>query len=160
LQAPQYLYDALKAFASGQRQSGIMWPIAAALTDEEMRALASQLGTSPPVAVPSAAPSAARVAGDAIAQGGVDGAAATAGAKRVERCTSCHRATVGLDRVIPRLAGQNAAYLRMQLHAFRNGGRGDTSSYDPMVPTSHALDDAEIAEVAAYYASREPVPKN
>ena len=50
LQSPQYLYDALNAFATGQRQSGVMWELASSLTDEQMRSLALRYGTTAPIA--------------------------------------------------------------------------------------------------------------
>ena len=171
LQTPQYLYDALKAYATGQRQSGIMWPIAANLSDADMRSLALQLGAAAPV-VSSDGPS--TVATIAVRAAGADLAAAgdrtpgsndghdgpeLAVAPKIERCSSCHTSGAYLGKIIPRLQGQHAPYLRMQLHAFRNGGRGDTSSFDPMVVDSHALSDAQIAAVAEYYAGLRPLLK-
>jgi cytochrome c553 len=172
LQTPQYLYDALNAFASGQRQSGVMWPVAASLSDEDMRRVATQLGTGPSLPSPapkSGAPASVAVLthGEDIAATGIENGAGKEpvsttelSSTRVERCTSCHLSVVGLDRVVPRIEGQNAAYLRMQLRAFRDGGRGDTSNYDPMGEASHNLNEAEIESISEYYAARAPVPKN
>lgn len=171
LQTPQYLYDALKAYATGQRQSGIMWPVAANLSDADMRALAVQLGTAAPVVStddpPTAATMAVRAQGAELAAAG-DGTRGSndghdgpelAVAPKVERCSSCHTRGAYLGKVVPRIAGQHAPYLRMQLHAFRNGGRGDTASFDPMVVDSHALSDAEITAVSEFYAAHRPVVK-
>jgi cytochrome c553 len=172
LQSPQYLYDALKAFSTGQRQSGIMWPIAANLTDEEMRAVASRIGSAP--AVPSHAGSvadaaAAVVRGQQIALAGLapNGSpqAQIKGAQdippsKVERCSGCHMADKYLDKVIPLIDGQHAAYLSAQLRVFRDGGRGDTAGFDPMISASHNLSDADIIAVSAFYASLAPSSKN
>jgi cytochrome c553 len=164
LQSPQYLYDALKAFASGQRQSGVMWPIAASLSDEEMRALSIQLGAAP--AVPTRVTTTdthgdrergAEIAAAGLATAGAPGVAAPAS---VERCSSCHIPGAYLGRIVPRIDGQQAAYLRMQLRAFRAGGRGDTGSYDPMVADGHNLSDNDLASVSSYYAARAPMTKN
>jgi cytochrome c553 len=175
LQTPQYIYDSLKAFASGERQSGIMWPVAATLSDEQMRALASRIGgggvtVSPADLKGAAAGSTERRRGEDVAASGLDkngqppvgaaGGSSEAPAVKVERCTSCHLPAADLDRIVPRIDGQNAAYLRQQLIAFRGGGRGDTSPYDPMTADSHNLSDADIRAVADYYASRPPIAKN
>jgi cytochrome c553 len=171
LQSPQYLYDALQAFATGQRQSGIMWPIAASLSEAQMRTLATKIGVGPPVKSPVLAADASRgaqqAAGERIAAAGIEesGGGEVKGASgvpaaAVERCTSCHMAGAYLAKVIPRIEGQNAAYLRMQLHAFRGQGRGDTGAYDPMRANSHDLDDSEISAVSAYYAGLPPIRKS
>ncbi len=162
LQTPQYLYDALKAFASGKRQSGIMWPIAANLSDEQMRALATRFGEGPAIATEnvSNATAAEKATGREIATAGVAASQGEPPSAKVERCTGCHIAMPQLDRIIPRIDGQHAAYTRMQLWAFRAGGRGDTGPYDPMVAETHAMTDAEIDAVSRYYATRPPVAKN
>jgi cytochrome c553 len=181
LQSPQYIYDALQAFATGERQSGIMWPIAASLSDAQMRIVATKLGVAPAVPSPPSDDAAANRAathdtGERIAKAGVDATSETSGVRggdvpaasgpvtltsaAVVRCTSCHIAGAYLAKVIPRIEGQNAAYLRMQLHAFRGEGRGDTGAYDPMRADSHELTDADISAVSAYYAGLAPLRKN
>jgi len=171
LQTPQYIYDALKAYATGQRQSGIMWPLAANLTDEEMRLVASRIGSAPPIASnPDEVMSASTrgVNGQPVALAGLSpnaapkaesGGGQPAPPPRAEGCAGCHIADKYIEKVIPLINGQHAAYLSAQLHVFRDGGRGDTASYDPMVATSHKLTDSEITAVAAYYASLPPQPK-
>jgi cytochrome c553 len=172
LQTPQYLYDALKAFSTGDRSSGIMWEVAANLSDDQMRAFASRVGASPAVASPGEAevqdPSkaAALDRGRQIGADGLDGQgqAMTQGGSdppksAVERCSSCHFTTTYLNRIVPSISGQNAAYLRMQLYAFRAGGRGDSGPYDPMPADAHGLSDADVRAVARYYASLPPAAK-
>jgi cytochrome c553 len=170
LQGPQYIYDALEAFSTGQRQSGIMWPIAANLTDQEMRTIANRIGSGPPVPSNGEAKSASAVMarGQQIALSGIarnEGAPVASGhgipeSYEVQRCAGCHVADTYLSKVIPLLEGQHEAYLSAQLHVFRDGGRGDTAGFDPMVSTSHNLTDADIDAVSAYYASLGPQPKN
>ena len=170
LQTPQYLYDALHAYASGQRQSGVMWAIAGNLTDEQMRSLANQLGAGPPLRSHDPAPNKLAAGekdrgADLIAAGaGMDAGAADIVPPEVkpgavERCSSCHLPQTYLGRVVPKLDGQYAPYLSMQMYAFRAGGRGDTSTYNPMVADSHHLSDADIEALAKLYASRPPLPK-
>jgi cytochrome c553 len=166
LLSPQYIYDALHAFANGQQQSGVMWPIAANLSDDQIRAVASRLGAGPALASPDDPDAHAPVrgtTGEQVAANGVGATQQTGGAEVaspwVERCTSCHIQETGLGQVIPALDGQRAAYLRMQLHAFKDGGRGDSGPYNPMVHESHNLTDAEIVAVASFYASLPPRAK-
>ena len=88
------------------------------------------------------------------------GAGATGAADRVEgglrkavQCVACH----GLEGVapnptFPHLAGQNAAYLAIQLERFRTGER-----YHPlMTPVAQALSDRDIEDLAAYYSELRP----
>jgi cytochrome c553 len=172
LQTPQYLYDALRAFAAGDRRSGIMWEVAADLSDDQMRAFATRVGSGPALASPreagGAGPSQTATldrgrqiaadglnsAGKAEAPGGSDPPTPA-----VERCSSCHINMTYLGKIFPAISGQNAAYLRMQLRMFRDGGRGDTASYDPMPADAHRLNDADIAAVASFYAALPPSAK-
>jgi len=80
----------------------------------------------------------------------------TAAAGRVEdgqskaiQCVACHGTDgVAPNPTFPHLAGQNAAYLEIQLRHFRSGRR-----YDPvMTPVAQALSDQDIDDLAAYYS--------
>lgn len=65
-------------------------------------------------------------------------------------CQACHGMNgVGIADIYPNLAGQKTAYLKVQLKAFRNGTRKNPI----MSQVAKTLTDAEIANVAAYYAS-------
>ena len=57
----------------------------------------------------------------------------------------------------PRLDGQYAGYLALQLRLFRDGGRGGTRYAPIMERAAAGLGDRDIADVAAYYASLPPV---
>lgn len=67
-------------------------------------------------------------------------------------CQTCHlsdgsgNATAGF----PRLAGINPEYLAKQLHDFQHGTRNDPV----MQPIAKALSDAEVTNVAAYFAAQ------
>ncbi len=71
-------------------------------------------------------------------------------------CSECHGMT-GISDVenFPNLAGQKEMYLTIQLKAFKSGKRND----EEMAPEAKQLTDADIANVAAYYASRQCSPK-
>ena len=163
LQTPQYLYNALHAFASGQRQSGIMWTIAADPSDDEMRAVAAQLGGGTPIRshenTVDGQPADAHergldivTAGVGKDPGAVDITPAAVTPPGVARCSSCHLPGVYLGQIIPKLEGQYAPYLRSQMRAFRAGGRGNTSTYNPMVKDGHNLSDSDIEALATFYA--------
>jgi sulfide dehydrogenase cytochrome subunit len=68
-------------------------------------------------------------------------------------CNTCHRAGEK-GTAIPALADREAADLVAALQAYRTGARQDAIMH--AVATS--LSDAELSEVAAYFAHQEPAP--
>jgi cytochrome c553 len=69
-----------------------------------------------------------------------------------ERCQECHGADGmgnGEDGKFARLAGQYPAYIVKQLQDFRSGAR----KHDTMMIMAKSLDEADIADIAAYYGS-------
>jgi cytochrome c553 len=71
------------------------------------------------------------------------------------RCVACH-GVVGIaeNPTFPHLAGQNAAYLEMQLERFRSGQR-----YDPlMTPIAQSLAAEELPALARYFESLRGFP--
>jgi cytochrome c553 len=91
-------------------------------------------------------PHAPKIGGVAVA---VKGNAA-AGAKKHDVCAGCH-GSKGLSEndTWPNLAGQNAAYLARILAAYKSGDQQDVA----MTPIAQDLGDADIQDLAAYYAS-------
>ncbi len=75
---------------------------------------------------------------------------AAAGKAKAATCSGCHGANgISANNLWPNLKGQKADYLAKQLKAFRDGQR-----QDPMMSgMAKGLSDADIANVAAYYAS-------
>lgn len=76
------------------------------------------------------------------------------GAAAAGVCTACHQADGSGKNVPggeswPRLAGLDAAYIAKQLHDYQSGERSNAS----MMPFANMLDEQQIADVAAYYAS-------
>ena len=72
-------------------------------------------------------------------------------------CTGCH-GIPGYKNVyptfhVPKLGGQNEAYIVAALKAYRDGER----DHKTMVLQSEALSDEDIADIAAYFASLEGV---
>jgi cytochrome c553 len=68
-----------------------------------------------------------------------------------ERCQECHGAEgFSVSEKIPNHAGQQAAYLIKQLADFQSGRR----HHETMSVMAADLDDADIADIAAYFASQ------
>lgn len=66
-------------------------------------------------------------------------------------CAACHGvAGNSAAPMFPSLAGQSAAYLAEQLHAFRDGNRVNPI----MSPQAKSLTDQQIADLAAFYAAQ------
>ena len=83
---------------------------------------------------------------------------AAAGKAKVEEvCAACHGANgVSVSDTIPNLAAQRSAYIESQLRAFRDGARkapAPTSSIATMAAIANQLSQADIVNVAAYFAS-------
>ena len=75
-----------------------------------------------------------------------------AGRSKAASCSGCHGVNgVSANPLWPNLAGQKRAYLAKQLKAFRDGSRSDPM----MTPMAKPLTDADIENLAAYYANLE-----
>lgn len=86
--------------------------------------------------------------GSALAAGN-----AAAGQRKAGACAACH----GVDGIsgndqYPSLAGQKQSYLVRELKGFRDGTRTDPM----MSPLAKPLSDADIEDVATYFASLNP----
>jgi len=72
------------------------------------------------------------------------------GKTKATMCAGCHRLSgIGLSDEFPNLAGQKPAYLIKQLTAFKAGTRKNPT----MNAMAASLNDADIQNLAAYYAS-------
>jgi cytochrome c553 len=151
-QRPAYLYAALQAFARGQRHSGTMEPVAAALHPDEMRELALYYGSlpapSPPL--PSQEITLAIARGKAIATQGIP-------RQRVPSCVDCHGpGPTRRNPIYPLLAGQYAAYLAVQLELFKKEQRGGSGYAHLMHPVATRLTTEQMRDVSLYYESLTP----
>ena len=81
------------------------------------------------------------------------GGDATAGKAKSAVCAACHGADgISAAPIYPNLKGQKEAYLVASLKAYKAGQRkGGMSAI--MAPQAMALSDADMANLAAYYAS-------
>jgi len=69
-----------------------------------------------------------------------------------QSCIDCHGAdgNAPIDPTYPKLGGQYADYLAHALQAYRSGDR----EHALMTPQASGISDQEIADLAAYFASR------
>lgn len=73
-----------------------------------------------------------------------------AGKAKTAMCGACHGAAgISAVPIYPNLAGQKAAYLAKQLKDFKSGKRTDPTMKGMVM----ALNEADIENIAAYYAS-------
>jgi cytochrome c553 len=130
-----YLSRILGAYQSGEQKDVIMTPIAQALSDADVQDFAAYYGSLSCKAAPIETRSGDAAAGKALAN----------------NCTACHGET-GLtsNPAWPSIAGQQPAYLVNVLKAFRAGLRKDPM----MAAVARSLSDADIANLAAYYATQ------
>jgi len=148
-QIPEYLNKQLTNFkAAGgkkaERGNAVMAGMVANLSPEDMRNLAAYFAGQ--AAKPGVAKSKDLVAlGQKIYRGGVAG-------KGVAACASCHGPNgAGMPSQYPRLSGQHAEYVEVQLKAFRVGDRANDSG-SSMRTVAGKLSDREIQAVADYVA--------
>jgi cytochrome c553 len=141
-QHPEYLAKQLAEFKSGKRPSPIMQPMAAMLSDADVRNIAYWAGSQK--AKPGFAKDKELVAlGEKIYRGGILD-------KQVAACAGCHSPNgAGIPSQFPRLAGQHADYTYAQLVAFQGGGRKNSPQ---MVDIATRLSDREMKAVADYIA--------
>jgi cytochrome c553 len=141
-QPAEMLLAALQAYADGTRHSGIMQPIAVALTPEARQEMANYYAALARADIP-AQPGVPSEEGRQLAMEG-DAAA------QIPACNGCH----GADALplYPRLAGQSGAYIAGQLRLWRRGGRNGTAGAAIMAPIAERLSESQIDALAAYYA--------
>ncbi|MCR6480668.1 cytochrome c4 [Variovorax sp. ZS18.2.2] len=141
-QHPEYILKQLQDFKSGARKSAIMKPLAAALSDEDMRNIAWFVG-SKKIKTGFSKDKDIIALGEKIYRGGI-------GDRQIPACAGCHSPNgAGIPAQYPRLGGQNAEYTIAQLTAFRENVRNNSI---PMTGVAAKLNDREIKAVADYIA--------
>jgi cytochrome c553 len=151
-QPRRYIEAALTHYATGNRLSGIMQPVAARLDTTEIARFAEHYSTtvserSPPTPAPESA--AERIEeGRIIATEGVR-------SEGIPACVACH--SERSHELFPRLEGQSARYMIGQLMLWKSGLRRQTALGAIMSPIALRLSDEQIAGVAAYFETRATV---
>jgi cytochrome c553 len=129
-QSAAYLVAALRAYKEDRRAHATMRDVARALSERDIADLAAHYAAVPKAVGESVAPTPAQT----------------------ERCAACH----GVDGAQPAapeialIAGQNAGYLEQSLREYKSGVR----AHEVMKEQVRGLDDAQIAELAAWYAAQ------
>jgi cytochrome c553 len=143
-QSAYYLAEQLRDFASGVRSNALMTPIAKALTADDIADVAAYFAGLDAPFLPLRKPDEALVkAGERLAKAGNE-------SRRIQACDNCHGPDgAGEPPALPYLAGQYALYIALELRMWQRGYR--KNSPDEMAVVARALDDREIAAVAAYY---------
>ena len=91
--------------------------------------------------------------------GGKEGPADQVVAGTEHVCSSCHGADGrSVSPTFPRLAGQQEAYIAVQLKAFRDHSRADPHAHTYMWGMAARLTDPTIDGLAAFYAKQPPAP--
>jgi cytochrome c553 len=130
-QGTGYFIAAMHAYRDGTRNHTTMRDVAGQFSERELVDLAAHYADTTASA---------------------DGTAPGAAPDSSTQCAVCHGAggAQGATLDVPRLAGQKAAYLELALRAYRSSARKQPI----MQQQAAALSDEQIAELAAYYASR------
>jgi cytochrome c553 len=137
-QQPLYVYYQLLNFRDGRRKDPRMSPMAAGLSDADMKDMGEYFAREKARA-PAALPPADKVeAGKAVAQ--------------KFHCNQCHMPDFTGQQHIPRLASQHYEYLVAQLKGYKAQTRVDLDGL--MTESAKPLTEADIATVSAYLAAQ------
>ena len=148
-QFPEYLEKQLADFrAQGAkkpvRESAIMTPLVASLSDDDMKSLAAYYAGQK-LRPAAAADKDLAALGQKIWRGGI-------AASSVPACAGCHGpAGAGIPAQYPRLAGQFAEYVAAQLKSFKEGARANDAN-GMMRGVAARMTEREIQAVAQYAA--------
>jgi cytochrome c553 len=139
-QHPDYFVTSMNAYVEGDRNHRLMKRLVSNLDEQAIARMAVFYAVQPPARTGTT--------GD----GDVE-----AGRAAAENCANCHGAdgnASGAD--MPTLAGQDARYFVKAMDAYRDGSR----RHEKMFEAVSELDDQDIANLATFYASQEPVRRN
>ncbi len=128
-----YLYVQLKDYKAGRRANPVMSAIAAALSKEQMQALAQHFSQQPWPATGYSADEADIARAKSAAVAGL--------------CTQCHLGAYTGNSRVPRLAGQQVAYLKQTMLDFKHKVRLNSPAKGSLLA---AYDDRDIEALARY----------
>lgn len=147
-QSAEMIENALRAYAAGERGSGVMQTAVADMPDAAIGRLARYYASLLPPPAQSEIPDpASRARGEAIAQGGLP-------LRGIPSCLGCHGKEAAPQ--YPRLAGQAARYLEGQLAVWRAGLNERSATGKIMAPIARRLSEEQAKDVATYFASLPP----
>ncbi len=136
-QPDQFIQWQLVFFRAGTRKNEQMQPIAADISNDDVRNLGAYFSQlTPPKAPPDDDPDLSK-----------KGAQAAVG----RRCASCHTDNFAGTKGVARLAGQREEYLLKALHDYKSGARSG-GSMAVMADVAYPLSEEEITALAHYLA--------
>lgn len=142
-QHASYITKQVRNFKAGQRANPLMSPMAMILSDQDIDDLAAYFSSQTLRPTGETDPSKLKLGERVYRAGNV--------AARVPACAACHGPNgAGVPTAVyPRIGGQHAAYVAIQLRAYKAGTRNN----DPnamMRTVAAGLSDEEIDAVASY----------
>jgi cytochrome c553 len=147
-QGEAYLLNTLRAYAGGDRLSGIMQSAAARGSDADLAVVARHYASQRAAVSTAPLDPALVTQGERIAREGIKG-------KSVPSCLSCHGAAErARNPHFPNLDGQHASFLETQLLLWQKKARGGGPYGHLMQAVADRLSEDEIAAAAHYFASR------
>ncbi len=126
-----YLITQLNKFKSGERTNFDMQRLTAYLSKDDIEDISTYFASLTPISA------------------GGHTTLARKGKNKIAICTGCHGQYAKGRASTPRLAGQQPAYLKKQLHNFKSR----TRSGGPMNSISANLSDQDIKEISAYLST-------
>jgi cytochrome c553 len=135
-QQQYYLYLQLKDFKAGRRENAEMQPIVAALATEDLMPLAEYFSQQRWPSLTFHVDAAKVQAGEASANAG--------------ECPQCHLGGYNGASSVPRLAGQQLAYLQKTMLDFRSKARNNQPAMSALMAV---FSEEDIAGLAQYLAS-------
>ena len=138
-QQDKFLQWQLVFFRSGRRANDIMGPMAADLSDEDVRNLGAYFAS-----LPAGAPTVTDADPKLIEAG--------AALAEQHRCAACHTETFGGKQAAPAIAHQHRDYLAKALADYRSGARPSTG-VAAMTEAASGLSDDDIAALSQYLAA-------
>lgn len=145
-QKVNYLNQALEAYATGSRPSGIMKVALEKTSADERRQLAEHFASQPMSRIVGQANADHLALGKVLAEKGD-------ASKGVPACLACHDSD-RTNSTYPRLSGQPPAYLAAQLRLFVEEKHGGGPYGHIMTQASAKLEAEEIEALSAYFVSR------
>lgn len=151
-QGSAYIKEQLKLFRAGHRNNLVMYPLAVALTDDDIRDLAAYYSRRTPTGL-EADPATVK-AGEALYRGGDR-------ARNIPSCASCHGPRgLGMTTAgYPKLRGQHATYTVKQLNDYaaeqryvdvNSGEKTRSRNGHMMTSIAKRLTDEDKAALASY----------
>lgn len=136
-QPRQFIATQLLMYREGNRKNPIMSPLTSKLTNADLNQLAAYFSAQAPAPPAAALPAEKAEAGRLLTQ--------------QYFCVNCHGQTLHGQMHIPRLAGQQAEYIRVQLSGFKATTRFDMDGQ--MSSAVQALTPEDINLLADYVSS-------